>query len=651
MADPLGMSVASSFLGPPLTELSSSSRPVEVKIQYDESGVWREMKLPVSSRNTTRRVLEKVTASLCARANKRAADPSRAAESRAAYEAMSSGFKAGADGFALVAAPDTSVEAAPVRAGEDTLIHTPLLSAFGTDQPKLRLVPLSGLPEPKGIPGAGDSNQPPPGQSPGPGADPRGRIPTPPARVASPVDPTGVPLPPSTHVSVLASDTRERRKSNVGPLGFVLDPGGQDSKRVQEARTLAIEAALSCQQMLAETVESGVNIAGEAHRLMQAARKAQIKAERERQASEELASQLRRRVDEISHDLERVQGDITRDLQRVTEERDRALRELEEERRKPPVVVHPIPPPTGVAATQTNPGELPLAVGLRQRKVSNLVDPGALMAELRVLRSRRRVADPRVRGLVEQAAAAAALRPALPPPLQSWSRHSGSGLGPRPDGDPELLRLWDAAERDMRAHMEVVDTWRRRTEHMRHGWLAEAGKVERLLGLVAQLGVARELSEAGLDEQLEEDATMLSRAVHRRIDAEMRVADEESAELHAHAQWCLQRLAEDGPEGRTAASAVESLWQREGAWAERVRVLEEENNLLAQRVALVEEQGGLRGVAEARVLAARVVQLEEDLSRERDLRVQYAMQSNSQNPMSFPQQHPQTFSSPGGVGA
>ena len=330
-------------------------------------------------------------------------------------------------------------------------------------------------------------------------------------------------------------------------------------------------------------------------------------------------------------------------------------------------------PRTLSASAQTDAGFSSASVHERTLRI---LDPARLSAELRMTRERGRAADP-----CSQAADAALreslhLRAEYPRTATFGAGHVEDLFAPRLSAgirslaDPVLAKLADAVDAERQDVAACVAALQRETQELRTGWLEEASKTERLLESVSRLAEDREALLSSQAAQGRVDAEYLVKTVRNKVATHVDLQSLATRVLEEQLRRCEARLlaveggtsfASEGggdvgggggtPEHGRGGGAVEVVVPVEGGTAHaplqveelvdqqllhRIAELEDENDALAQRVTLMETRSALlasgTGVTwldaadEAKILTERVVQLEGELARERDLRMQYAVQ-------------------------
>ncbi|KAJ9440178.1 hypothetical protein DIPPA_03962 [Diplonema papillatum] len=335
------------------------------------------------------------------------------------------------------------------------------------------------------------------------------------------------------------------------------------------------------------------------------------------------------------------------------------------------------------------------------------LDGAALATELRLFRQRQRVTDPIARTADFFVADVADVQPEYPSgslfKMSYQEKYQSLTASVRGLKDPVLSSLAEAVDDERESMIAAVSAVQRESQELRHGWLAETSKVERLLGCVASLLQDRDALFAALSNRGRMDAEYLVRHVNRQVNTRLSLHHAEvdvlrqrvewhkaraaavdtlqdalksqpkapptpASTTEAQDEWTAERRAQDNeklnatprkpdkpvegePEGsvQRRLDHVIALLESKGPSSprlddarmdqhllQRIKDLEDENDAMAQRVALFETKTTLLKSAqglpleagdEARLLTERVVQLEGDLIREKDLRQQYAVQS------------------------
>eukprot|EP01064_Diplonema_japonicum_P006637 TRINITY_DN14483_c0_g1_i1.p1 TRINITY_DN14483_c0_g1~~TRINITY_DN14483_c0_g1_i1.p1 ORF type:complete len:562 (+),score=138.60 TRINITY_DN14483_c0_g1_i1:87-1772(+) len=274
------------------------------------------------------------------------------------------------------------------------------------------------------------------------------------------------------------------------------------------------------------------------------------------------------------------------------------------------------------------------------------IDAATLATELRLFRRRQRVADPIARTadvLLEDVnyLQAEYPKPALHHPYQAEVFHRLTNMV-RGLNDPVLNNLALAVDEERENMSSTISALQREVQELRHGWLSESSKVERLKDAVGSLVTDRDNVLTVLSNSGRLDSEFLSRLVNRKLSAELSLMNLETLVLKDRVAFYKAKGVggEDSQEVKTPQRETQMQSPRldetrlDEHYMERIRKLEEENDVLAQKVALHETRDSvvadtrmLHPGDEARILTERVVQLEGDLAREKDLRRQYAVQS------------------------
>ena len=279
--------------------------------------------------------------------------------------------------------------------------------------------------------------------------------------------------------------------------------------------------------------------------------------------------------------------------------------------------------------------------------VDSALNPVMLAAELRIHKERTRSVQTLPRradnALQDTLSLGAEYpRPSSFHPSQVAATVPGLLGGVQALGDPVLTRLAAAVDEERAVMCDSVATLQRECQELRHGWLSEASKVERLAEAVSLLAADRETMFSHQAVQGRSDAEFLSRSLRRKVQTHLEMQYLATTVLSNRLRYYkslhdIDSEADEFIEG-SDLSPIVTRDALQGVMDEHLVVkigeLERENEALASRVALLETRsatlsgGGLSLSAadEAKVLTEKVVQLEGDLARERDLRMQYAVE-------------------------
>ena len=276
------------------------------------------------------------------------------------------------------------------------------------------------------------------------------------------------------------------------------------------------------------------------------------------------------------------------------------------------------------------------------------IDPAVLAAELRLFRRRQRIADPVARTAERLLADVAILRAEYPEEgnylhRQLFDPTSSLTESLKDLDDPVLSKLASVVDKERLEMSSVISALQRQAQTLRHGWLTESSKVERLIETNNALLSDRENAFNMLADNGRVDSVYLSRLVHRRLDADVSLMNLETEVLRDRVQWYKTKYNRLQSQDEQSTVPIEDTQPQSSPRLDRDRVddyynqrlkqLEEENDILAQRLVLYETKteilGGsdieLQATDESRILAEKVIDLEGELLREKDLRMQYAV--------------------------